>query len=117
MPTPTTERFSRLFCGPSKDGQVLAFDALLDEFGTSALTTPAASIEQLSAAQRAHHQKERNGIKLTEDEAAELEALAGGDKVLRRIFSNADKLDFCKVLLKHGWDPNRRIEDTSTPLS
>ncbi|KAK4243064.1 hypothetical protein C7999DRAFT_36616 [Corynascus novoguineensis] len=100
-----------------KDGQVLAFDALLDEFDTSALTTPAASIEQLSAAQRAHHQKERNGIKLTEDEAAELEALAGGDKVLRRIFSNADKLDFCKVLLKHGWDPNRRIEDTSTPLS
>jgi hypothetical protein len=87
-----------------KGGQLSAFEALLDEFGTSALTKPEAGSEQRSAVQCAHRHKELSGIELTEDEVDELEVLAGGDVVLRRIFSNADKLHFCKVLLKHGWD-------------
>lgn len=99
-----------------KQGQPSAFEALLDRFGTSALARPPATREREQAVRGAYAQKQWAGSEITEDDADEYDLLRGGEVVLERIFGDADKLEFCKVLLKHGWDPNENMTYRGTPL-
>lgn len=106
-----------------KQGRPSTFEALLERFGTSALARvaePPAFDERNSVVRNADSQKEQ-ACKTTADYVKERDLLEAAAAVLKLIFGDADKLEFCKVLVEHGWDLNKRIRKSKyqdwTPLS